>query len=240
VLPWLLIAYVGLSFYVSYMRDRTEIREVVWGRRPFLERVEQLADTFSRFEWFDPTNPAHLWYVDRRLNQNVFVGVAASQFRYRSGPTHAMGDTLVEALLAMVPRALWPGKPAVAGSGDLVSRYTGFRFAEGTSVGIGQVLEFYVNFGSLGVALGFVAVGAALTLIDQAARRRLELGDGPGFALRFLVGIAFLQAGGSLVEIAGTAAASLAVVLAVNRLYRDVWRPEAPDRPARRRAGAAA
>ncbi len=47
-----------------------------------------------------------------------------------------------------IPRALWPNKPVVGGSGDLVSTYTGIRFADGTSVGIGQVLESFVNFGT--------------------------------------------------------------------------------------------
>ena len=35
----ILIVYVGLSFYVSYMRDRTEIRKVVWGGEPLEDRV---------------------------------------------------------------------------------------------------------------------------------------------------------------------------------------------------------
>jgi hypothetical protein len=223
-----LIAYVGLSFYVGYMRDRTEIREAVWGGRSLEARLQQMADTVSRFEWFDPADPLHVWAVNSRLNQNVFVGIARDRLRYEQGEGYAWGATLVDAALALVPRALWPEKPVTAGSGDLVSRYTGIRFAEGTSVGIGQVLEFYVNFGPAGVAGGFLVLGVALTLIDATARRRLEAEDHGGFALWLLVGTAFLQSGGSLVELAGAAGAGATIVLLVTAAHREL--SQAPSR----------
>src|SRR5207249_8053409 len=57
----------------------------------------------------------------------------------------AHGATFYEALLAPVPRILWPGKPVAAGSGDTMSRYTRLKFDRSTSVGIGQVAEFYIR-----------------------------------------------------------------------------------------------
>ena len=65
-------------------------------------------------------------------------------------------------LWGFVPRALWPDKPAVGGGGSLVSEYTGIPFGEGTSVGAGQVLELYVNFGIPGVLAGFTGLGFLL------------------------------------------------------------------------------
>jgi hypothetical protein len=213
---YLIVAYAALSFYVSYMRDRTEIREVVWGGRSLLERVERVAETVATFEWFDPRDPFHLWLVDVRLNQNVFTGLAAS--RLEMSGEYAYGETFSDAVLALVPRTVWPGKPASGGSGDLVARYTGLRFAEGTSVGVGHVLELYVNFGTAGVVGGFAILGLLLTVIDATARVRLDANDWPGFAVRFVPGLAVLQTGGSLAEVAGTAAASVVAVVITNHL----------------------
>jgi hypothetical protein len=134
----------------------------------------------------------------------------------------ARGDTLWDALLALIPRAIWPDKPITAGSGNLASRYTGIDFASGTSVGVGQVMEFYLNFGTPGVVIGFMIMGVLVTSFDWQAAERLARNDLHGFVLWFLPGIALLQVGGQLVEITASAAASLVVALLVNRLL-DSW-----------------
>jgi hypothetical protein len=77
-------------------------------------------------------------------------------------------------------------------------------------------MEFYVNFGSVGVVLGFGVLGWLLSVIDGTAGRKLANGDWPGFALWYLPGLAFLQVGGSLVEVTASVAASLVAALAVN------------------------
>jgi hypothetical protein len=214
----LVIAYVGLSFYVSYMRDRGDIRETVWGGRPLEERVQQVFATVEGIEWFDPTDPRHLGAIDSRLNQNRLVGLAVDLLS-RTG-AYAYGDTLVDGLLALVPRAAWPGKPVFAGSGDLVTQFTGLRVREGTSIGIGTVLELHANFGTAGVVIGFLLLGTLVTLIDAAAHRDLVVGRWEGFTFWYLVGMSFLQVGGALVEVAGTAGASVVAALGVNQVYR--------------------
>ena len=75
-----------------------------------------------------------------------------------------------------------------AGSSDLVSRFTGIQFAAGTSVGIGQVMEFYVNFGTAGTVAGFLLFGVVLTILDSAAGNCLRNGDLHGFVMWFLPG----------------------------------------------------
>jgi hypothetical protein len=210
----LLAAYVGLSVFVTYMRDRGEIRETVWGGQPMQARLTQLEKTIARFEWFDPSNVDHLAAVDRRLNQSFLAGLAVS--RLSDSGAYAHGDTLWEALMALVPRALWPEKPVAAGSGNLVTEYTGLRFVAGTSVGIGHVMEFYVNFGTLGVVLGFLMIGVLVTTLDLAAAERLALNNLQGFVLWFLPGISLLQVGGSLVDMTASAAASIVVALITN------------------------
>lgn len=207
--------YGGLSLYVTYMGDRARIREVVWGGASLRERVAQVASTVAHMEWFDPYDPAHLARIDGRLNQNYLVGAAVEYLGARR-EWHARGETVWESLVALVPRAVWPEKPVTAGSPGLVTRYTGIPFAPGTSVGIGQVMEFYVNFGTAGVILGFLALGAVVAVVDRAAAVRLHRNDWQGFAMWFLPGMALLQVGGSLVEMTSSAAAAIATVYLVN------------------------
>jgi hypothetical protein len=232
VICYLLIGYVGLSFYTAYMRDRTEIRAEVWGGKPLSDRLDQFAETVRTIEWFDPTDRQHLKSVDGRLNQNALVGAAVVHLSHSSDFAH--GETIWQAILGFIPRAVWPNKPVSGGSGDLVSRFTGLHFGEGTSVGIGPVMEFYANFGTWGIVIGFLILGGALSLLDYLARDCLIRGDWQGFALRFLVGGTFLQVSGSLVAISTSAMGALVVAVIVKRVRRTRQRasPARPVQPA--------
>jgi hypothetical protein len=210
-----LLAYGGMSVYVSYARDRGDIRAVVWTGAPLAQRASALYATFRNFEWLDLGNQDQLALLDQRLNQDSLVGAAVRNLQV-SG-SYANGRTIVESVGALVPRAVWHSKPAEAGSGKLVSEFTGITFAEGTSVGIGQVMEFYVNFGTVGVIVGFFIIGLLLTLIDITAARRLFYEDWQRFAVWFLVGVSFLLVGGSLVELTTSAGAGVVTALLLNR-----------------------
>src|SRR5690606_2889122 len=158
-------------------------------------------------EWFDVENSEHLWRVDDRLNQNHLVGRAVESID--TGLVEpALGGTLVEAALALIPRAIWPNQPVMAGSGGLVSPYPGPPFAGDTSVGIGHVMEWYVNFTMPGVVLGFALFGTVLVYVDRSAFVWLYRGHAGRFAMWFMPGISLLVVGGSFVELTGTAAAS--------------------------------
>ncbi len=212
-----LLSYFGLSGYVTYMRDRRDIRAVVWSGGDISERLARLTDTLAATEWFDVYNVEHLSRIESRLNQDYLTGAAVSQVR--SGvATLANGETLKDAMLGFVPRALWPDKPVTAGSGDLVTTYTGFRFDANTAVGIGQVLECYVNFGTTGVVVGFFLIGALIVLVDRSAYARLNDGDFSGFTLWYLPGLALLNVGGSFVEVTSSAGAAFAVAFIAQRL----------------------
>ena len=204
----ILVGYLGLSVYVTYMRDRAEIREVVWGAESYERRLERLWDTVSRPEWFNPGNTDHLERIDVRLNQNLLVGAAVDYLDNRFA-RFGYGETFVAALVAPIPRAIWPEKPTVAGGAETVSAYTGFRFHGDTSVGVGQVMECYINFGTWGVAVGFFLIGVALVTVDARAAAALAAGESGRFLMWYLPGLSLLQIGGAFSELTGTAAASL-------------------------------
>lgn len=201
-----LLVYIGLSLYLTYMDDRRAYRDAAWaGQAGLGERVDMLESMFSDFKWFDFSDHNQRRWIDIRLNQNNLVGQAMTYLgQGRVEPAH--GETIVAAFVALVPRAIWPDKPAVGGGGDLVSTYTGIRFAEGTSVGAGQVLEFYANFLTAGVVVGFFLLGAAIRLFELRAASALSAGDTKGFIVWCLPGLGFMQAGGNFVEVVTTVA----------------------------------
>ena len=214
--------YLGLSLFVTYMRDRIKIRETVWGGQSYGSRIDQLKSTFSQAEFFSINNYEHLERLDDRLNLSAQVG--ASVHYIESGSQEfARGETLWEAIIALIPRVFWPDKPVAAGSGDLVSKYTGYYFAEGTSVGIGHVMELFINFGQWGVIIGFLGIGVIIALIDKGAGESLANNDWLTFACWYLPGIAFLNVGGSFVETTAGAAASLAIALLVKWFVSLGW-----------------
>lgn len=207
--------YLGLSIFVTYFRDRDMIRATPSGGE---SRVEQMHKTVSNFEFFNPLKREHLERVDGRLNQNPLVGLSVK--RISAGLTnYGGGETVTQGLISVIPRILWTNKPVVAGSGDLVPRATGLKVAKGTSMGIGQVLEFYWNFGSMGVFLGFLVFGTIVRAMDITAGHKLNSGNLVGFASWFLPALSLLQPIGSLVDIGQSISSSIVFVCFINSIY---------------------
>lgn len=209
ILFGLIFAYLGLSFFQVYMRDRRELREIVWGGGSVGAAAAQFSKSFMNFEFFNPLNNRHLDVINSRLNQNILVGAAV---RYLdSTDKFARGETLWYAVIALVPRAIWAEKPITAGGSKLVTQYTGVKFDKQTSVGLGLVMEQYINFGTIGVLLGFFVIGAVVTFIDFWAGYHLLTENYSKFVVWFLPGLAILNIEGTLFEVSATAAASLIV-----------------------------
>jgi hypothetical protein len=220
-----LFVYVGLSVFVNYMASRVEFRQAVWIQQVGIaDRVQGVVDMFWNFEWYDSENPKHRHVIDERLNQNLLVGSAVERLEVGI-KDYAYGATLVDIAIGLIPRAVWPDKPAVGGGGSIVQDFAGLKVAGGTSVGAGQVLEFYVNFGTWGVIVGFLIFGGLIGWMDFRIVECLSKGDQRGFLLWFLVCLALIQPGGNLLEIVVTAAASAVTALALSdflpRLLRE-------------------
>jgi hypothetical protein len=191
--------FLGLSLFVTYFQQRDDIRDVVWSEGTnIFERLNKISGLITDFQFLDLSNERHLSALDGRLNQNYLVGTGI--IRHQAGEVELLyGSTLP--FWALIPRAIWPDKPAVGGGQDLVTQFTGIRFEEGTSVGAGQVLEFYANFGMLGVLAGFAGVGFILMRLDQLVMRGLAMRD-IRITIRFaLPGLALIQPMGNLLEI---------------------------------------
>jgi hypothetical protein len=201
-------AVLSFNMFLSYFQHRDDIRDAVWGGAPLQERVDVAMDMFRDFAWFDLTNEQHLNSLDRRLNQNYFVGLAASRIRDKE-VDYLYGRSLWEGAQALVPRLMWPDKPVVAGSPQIVAEMTGLLLPENTSWGVGNVMEFQINFGVPGVAVGFLVLGWLLGWLDRRAAAAEATGDLGRVFLYFLPAVALIQPNGSLVEMVGGPAAAL-------------------------------
>ena len=203
-----LFAFLSFSMFVTYYQHRNEIRNQVWGGAAMDARIDSVVNTVNDFQFLDLTNRDHLYALDARLNQNYFAGLAARRLE-QGRVNYLEGESVWEGLEALVPRALWPDKPVFAGSPQIVSKMTGIRVGYDTSFGVGNVMEFQINFGTPGVVGGFLILGWVIGTLDlkaATAERRGELGK---MILFFLPCVALIQPNGSLVELFGGSAAAL-------------------------------
>lgn len=194
------LLFFGLSLYPSYMLARGDIRGSVWGGADLDKRIETTVNSLSdNWQWFDPTDGKQMEMMNGRLNQNVLVGAA---YIYIEGGSsnYAYGETLLDGLLALIPRAIWPDKPISAGSFGLVTRFTGIRFEAGTSVGIGNLMELFVNGGIPLVFFGYFFIGCALYWMDARAGLAIQQLDYRNFLLWYVPGQSLMNAIGSFVE----------------------------------------
>jgi hypothetical protein len=193
------VIFLGLSLFVTYAQQREEIRDLIWYQNAgIMRRLDQVSKLVTDFQFLDLSNEGHLYSLDLRLNQNYLVGEGI--IRHRQGEAELWYGATVP-VWALIPRAIWPDKPSVGGGRDLVSQFTGVEFAEGTSVGVGQVLEFYMNFAMPGVVAGFAVFGFILMRLDQAVIRALTMRNIHRAVKCGLPGLALLSPLGNLMEI---------------------------------------
>lgn len=219
----------GISVFLTYFEHRKEIRQAVWGGAGTDARIEASMNAARDISFFDPTNPKHLRALDLRLNQNYFAGLAAA--RIEAGKvSYLRGRSLLEGAAAIVPRALWPDKPVVSGSPLIVSRMTGLKLDKHTSFGVGNVMEFQINFGILGLVFGFLILGYLIGVLDRLAAASDAAGDLGKTILFFLPAVALIQPNGSIVEMVSGGAAAVAAGFG----WRWAWNhwPKPGKRPA--------
>lgn len=201
-------AVFAFHIFLSYFQNRDSIRDAVWGDASMEERLDRSANMVRDFGLFDPANEGQLNSLDLRLNQNYFAGLAAS--RIEEGQVDFLyGRSLWEGLTALVPRAFWPDKPVMAGSAKIVSEMTGLMLSDTTSWGVGNVMEFYINFGIPSLVAGFVLLGWLLGLLDRKAAIAEGSGELGQVFVFFLPAVALIQPNGSIVELVGGSVAAL-------------------------------
>lgn len=213
------LSVFGMGLFATYVGMRSEIRKVVWKGESWERRWGESLRLVSEFRLMDLRNPEDLAAVNWRLNQNYLVGMAVE--RLRSGAVeYYKGKTVVQGFQAMIPRILWPEKPVFAGGGNIVMEMTGFFVdSKKTSYGVGNVMEFYINFGMPSLVLGFLFLGWGLGRLDYLAAMALSDGDYPRVIVCALPIIALIQPERGIVEMASGAMAGVVAAL----FWRWLW-----------------
>jgi hypothetical protein len=203
-----LASYFGLSLFVTYYGHRDSIRDNVWGGASLADRVSGVEAMFTDFQFFNPKVDNQASAINERLNQNYFVGLAADRIAHGEA-NYLYGRSIWESIEALIPRILWPNKPVEAGSADIVSKMTGLRFSTDTSFGVGNVMEFEINFGLPGVVLGFFGLGWILGKLDRKTFEAVNRGEFGRAVIYFVPTVALINPQGSMVEMASGSAAAL-------------------------------
>jgi hypothetical protein len=211
------VAYVSLSMVASFIPIKEDVRGITWANSSALTRAQLFSTYVSNIQLFDPRNQAHFEYVDGRLNQNYVTGVGIEYMSTNNIP-FSNCDLVRQAVVGLVPRAIWPNKPIITGGHEPVSFYTGLDFADGTSVGLGYVFELYINFGTLGVALGFLLLGLFIATMDHLAAVALANNKITCFGIFYLSGLAFYNVEDNLITAIVGAVISAILIIAFNRL----------------------
>ena len=95
--------------------------------------------------------------------------------RYNNG---FPGDSLNNAIYSLIPRILWPGKPAFSNLGvEFQQTYTGRNHDTTTSIGLGIFGEAYWLYGWTGVILICFAVGILIAVLTLVAVFHVSKGE---------------------------------------------------------------
>jgi len=220
------VVVLGLSFFVVYMGERDGIRDTVWGRDAgVVERIQSASSIVSNFRLMDLQRPVDRGALAGRLNFNTFLGIGYR--RHQQGRNELKYGGTVN-VLALIPRAIWRDKPIVGGGGDLVTEFTGIWFDKSKiSVGTGQALEFYMNFGVVGIVVGFLLTGFLFMWLDNGIAVALKACDFRRLVLLSMPGLNLSAPGGNLLEtMVAVAAAIVASHLLVSLPYFRVASPK--------------
>lgn len=212
----LFLTVFGLNVFVNYFENRDDIRTSIGLNATIQQRLNSVNTRDLHF--FNPSNPDDLAALDQRLNQNLFVGLAAVRIDLGAAE-YEYGNSIVQGLIALVPRALWPDKPVFGGSPQIVAEMTGLQLNQNTSFGVGNVMEFYINFGMPSLIIGFILLGWIIAVLDIKAAQADSRGQLGTVLLYFLPAVALIQPNGSIVEMSGGVGAALVAAY----IWRGAW-----------------
>lgn len=169
---WIASALVGLTLIVALRGVSDQYRKIVWFQG-------EGGGVVSRTKLF-----FRLLYT--RVELNGVDGAIAMGFQTSAGRSANLdlladviirtpseipywgGETYLSLVGAFVPRVLWPDKPTKELGQAFGHRYTYIGTNDvGTAMNLPVLVEFYVNFGLIGVLFGMAIVGCIYSVLER-------------------------------------------------------------------------
>jgi hypothetical protein len=164
-LPALLIAFILLGTKAQFRSQLASQGGYTNRISSGLAYVQLAAQTSSSLLTFDGVNVVLQSTVQRLDNRGLF-----SEVMYRTPNTvpYWYGVSYVDSLFKFVPRIVWPGKPAEDMGQAFAHRYGIIDPNDATtSWNLPWMVEFYVNFGIIGVIVGMLLIGLAFAGLQR-------------------------------------------------------------------------
>ena len=202
--------------------DYQDVEQFAESRAMRFARIQQLGREWAAQDWQET-----LWSFDELVDRQwVLYYPALAVARVPSVLPHTNGE-LFRASLAhiLMPRVLFPDKPALPSESSLVRRYSGVWVAgeeQGTSIAFGYAAESYVDFGLPGMFLPVLGwglfVGVFYQLLCHSIRHRQLLA--PLLVVVFWIGLFLFER--SWAKMMGTTG-TLLIYLGGATYFLDRW-----------------
>jgi hypothetical protein len=125
---------------------------------PVGQRIKYLWDRTSAFSGDDAAQG-----FDALVNRHGYTEFLGLVMAYvPEARPHEDGQLTQKVILhILIPRLVWPDKPALPSDTDVMAEYTGLpnTWNESTSISIGHLGELYIDFGWYGGLLGMIGIG---------------------------------------------------------------------------------
>jgi hypothetical protein len=156
--PWLLLTTIAILF-VPVLAFRHEFRQSTGWNEYSLDSSFRFVQLISReteergIEWDKLTTSTS----DRFMMDGILAHVVS---KTPQEIPFWKGETYLPALSMLIPRAIWPGKPALDTGQQFGHRYSVLDVDDWiTSVNLSQLIEVYVNFGAFAMIPGMFLIG---------------------------------------------------------------------------------
>jgi uncharacterized membrane protein len=204
--------------------NQTQMQKVAaWGRA--LQNVE-LASVFKKDAAETGTSAMRtLMYRFALLTRLGWVRINTPEFI-----PYFRGESYEYFLYALVPRVIWPNKPAANDATSMLDNAYDLKIrgSDTYSIGVGYIGEAYANFSWAGVLVVMAALGLAIGLSARVLNGAMSYG---GAAIYVVCGAVFINGiGSSIVVLCGNLLQiSICFVILIwpfaGRLTEDSWQP---------------
>ncbi|HEX2779336.1 MAG TPA: hypothetical protein VHM30_07545 [Gemmatimonadaceae bacterium] len=169
---WVVTGAVAAALFVSLRGVAMDYREVAWFTNeelPVTQRSQVILGILAQRVERDGVDGAvkHGWETVSTRSANMDLLADVVRRTPRDVP-YWNGETYLSLVGMAVPRVIWPNKPVKQLGQTFGHRYEYLGdWDRSTSINLPFLIEFYCNFGTMGVVVGMLLVGIIYALLEQ-------------------------------------------------------------------------